>query len=26
MYICDKLENFFKMAPDERTTLDNLLL
>jgi restriction endonuclease S subunit len=26
MYTCDKLENFFKMAPDERTTLDNLLL
>jgi len=24
MYGCDKLENFFKMVPDARTTLDNL--
>jgi len=24
MYTCDKLENFFKMAPDARTVLDNL--
>lgn len=24
MYICDKLEDFFKMAPDARTALDNL--
>ncbi len=24
MYACDKLENFFNMAPDARTALDNL--
>jgi hypothetical protein len=24
MYACDKLENFFKNAPDARTVLDNL--
>ena len=24
MYICDKLENFFKMEPDARTALDKL--
>lgn len=24
MYACDKLENFFKDAPDARTALDNL--
>ncbi len=24
MYTCDKLENFFKMAPDARTVLDKL--
>jgi len=24
IYTCDKLENFFKMAPEAHTTLDNL--